>query len=158
MGFFDSVKKALGYEEAERYIAKVPKIVEEIYRPVEKVAEEIYRPVEGIGEELMREYSDVMAEEKRYLESDYFKAALGVATVGLGLPVLGGIFDGTKTDPEPVSGPITYQIQPGSYPAISQPPIVSYLTPTGVPVTTAAASQNIIILIALGFGAYFLLR
>ena len=156
MGFFDSVKKALGYEEAERYIAKVPKIVEEIYRPVEKVAEEIYRPVEGIGEELMREYSDVMAEEKRYLESDYFKAALGVATVGLGLPVLGGIFDGTETDPEPVSGPvlfpgqapITYQIQPGSYPA----------TPTGVPVTTAAASQNIIILIALGFGAYFLLR
>jgi hypothetical protein len=70
------------------FVNPVKKVVEEVYRPVVKVAEEVYRPVEKVATEAVRETKDIVATEKRWLESDQFKVAAVVAGGALVGPVV----------------------------------------------------------------------
>lgn len=70
------------------FVNPVKKVVEEVYRPVVKVAEEVYRPVEKVATEAVRETKDIVATEKRWLESDEFKYAAVVAGGALAGPAV----------------------------------------------------------------------
>jgi len=141
----------------EEVYRPVVKVAEEVYRPVEKVAEEVYRPVEKVATEAVRETKDIVATEKRWLESDEFKIATVVAggalagpavidTLAMVLPKIeqiwgdiGRILGKEGQETVPVSQ------NPSNPPPSSSSPVINLTIPPqstgGIVMTTPAAEQ-----------------